>query len=147
MELKYILIYYLFNFLKTKVYFIYTINVLLKHCFSNNLTYTNSFYMVIQLTIHYSLIYTYHLILPFFKWFTRQSKLQGSWLNIFSNISHEFRFHKTYVSHRHFYADVPIFTHVSGAVLRWLLMHATFRMDSCLSNFKTWKIIVVLMWL
>uniref|UniRef100_A0A251RVJ7 Uncharacterized protein n=1 Tax=Helianthus annuus TaxID=4232 RepID=A0A251RVJ7_HELAN len=36
----------------------------------------------------------------------------------FLKLNHELRFHKTYVSHRHFYADVPIFTHVSGAVLR-----------------------------
>ena len=89
----------------------YTNNIFFtRHCFTNNLPYTNSFYMVIHLTIQCSLIYTYHLILSFLKWFTRQSKLQGSWLNIFSNISHEFRFHKTNVSHRHFYADVPIFT-------------------------------------
>ena len=77
---------------------------------TTNLIQTLFFYMVIQLTMHCSLIYTYHLILPFFKWFTRQSKIRGSWLNIFSNSSHEFRFHKTNVSHRHFYADVPIFT-------------------------------------
>ncbi|KAJ0897728.1 hypothetical protein HanRHA438_Chr08g0348871 [Helianthus annuus] len=46
----------------------YTNNTLFtRHCFTNDLSYTNTFYMVIRLTIQCSLIYTYHPILSFFK--------------------------------------------------------------------------------
>ncbi|KAJ0918436.1 hypothetical protein HanRHA438_Chr05g0217941 [Helianthus annuus] len=48
LELKYILIYNLFNFLKTEVYFyIYYKSFLSKCCLSNNIFYTNSFYLII----------------------------------------------------------------------------------------------------
>ena len=64
---------------------------------------------------HTSFFYTYILtdLLSLFKHFISKHL---NWihdkfsLNIFLNLSHESNFHKTYVTHRHFYADVPIFT-------------------------------------
>ncbi|KAJ0610470.1 hypothetical protein HanHA300_Chr01g0004091 [Helianthus annuus] len=69
---------------------------------------------------HTLFFYTYILtdLLSLFKHFISKHL---NWIhdkfsfNIFLNLSHESYFHKTYVSHRHFYADVPIFTCVSGA--------------------------------
>ena len=82
-----------------------------RHYFHKQLILFNSFYLVTRLTLHLSI----HII-----WCYRfsnglQSKTNykvHDWLllNISLNSSHESHFHKTYVSHRHFYADVPTFT-------------------------------------
>ena len=101
--------------------------------YTNNIFFTRHYFykplilyklILLGYSLNLTFNYTCHLILSFFKWFTRQSKLQGSWLNIFSIISHEFSFHKTYVCHRHFYADVPTFTCVfRSCCLGWWLWH------------------------
>ena len=82
-----------------------------RHYFHKQLILFNSFYLVIRLTLHLSI----HIV-----WCYRfsnglQSKTNykvHDWLllNISLSSSHESHFHKNYVSHRHFYADVPTFT-------------------------------------
>ena len=81
------------------------------------------FYLVIRLTMHcpFIIIWFSH---RFSYDFTKENILQGSWLHFvkhFSNHESWICINKTYVSHRHFYADVPIFTCVSGANAWWCL--------------------------
>ena len=90
-----------------KVYIFYTDSLLLGYLFNHALSFHHhlifiDFHMVLQRKTFYK-VHDYILLNTSFKY--------KSWICI----------NKTYVSHRHFYADVPIFTCVSGANAWWCL--------------------------